>query len=155
MINSPEGTDFPDTPSGEQSRHIKRTETRRQDDTILMAFVRDTYKWFARGPRILALLGGAATGAAFVASWLGAQSSSPGQRITSLETAVETRFAQVEQRQDTLAAVVDSLRNEVAAGRVEDAAFRADVQLLLKLACRSITDADLREDCINRGARRR
>lgn len=141
--------------AADQSRQIRRSETRRQDDTVIMAFVRDTYKWFSRGPRILAALGGAATGAAFVASWLGAQSSSPGQRITKLEATVEHRFTAVDERVDTLAAVVDSLRSEVANGRAEASALRADMQLLLRLSCRPITDADLRDDCVNRGARRR
>lgn len=133
----------------------RRAPGRREEDAAILGMVRDSYRWFKRGPRLLALLGGIAVGAASVGSWLGAQQSSPGQRITKLETTVQERFTQVDTRVDTLASVVDSLRTEVAGARAEQDLLRADLRLLLRLGCRPITDADLRQDCVERGARRR
>ncbi len=133
----------------------RRANMQRSDDAALMSYVRDTYRWFKKGPRILAALGGLAVGAAGVASWLGAQSSSPGMRISRLETNVGDRFKATEAAVDTLAERVDSLRLEVRATRTEQDALRADLSLLLRLGCRPITDPDLRQDCVDRGARPR
>jgi hypothetical protein len=133
----------------------RRTPGRRAEDAAILTIISDSYRWFKRGPRILALLGGMCVGAAGVASWLGAQQSSPGQRISNLEGTVQKQFTISEQRVDTLAAVVDSLRDEVRANRVEQDLLRADLRLLLRLGCRPITDTDLRQDCVDRGARRR
>lgn len=132
----------------------ERRATRRRDDADASDFIRDMYRWFRRSPRILAAAGGIIVGAAAVASWLGAQTSSPGRRMTQLEAVVEERFASAKERVDTLSSVVDSLRDEVATGRAEATVLRADMQLLLRLGCRPITDEDLRRDCIDRGARR-
>jgi len=133
----------------------RRANMQRSDDAALMVYVRDTYRWFRKGPRILAALGGLAVGAAGVASWLGAQSSSPGVRISRLESTIGTELSKHDVRLDTLSATVDSLRSEVRATRTEQDALRADLALLLRLGCRPITDPDLRQDCVDRGARGR
>jgi len=142
-----------DIPLGETGE--RRVNRQRSDDVALMSYVRDTYHWFRRGPRLLAALGGLAVGAAGVASWLGAQSSSPGVRISRLEKTVGEQFTASNAVVDTLAETVDSLREEVKATRTEQDALRADLALLLRLGCRPITDVDLRQDCVDRGARRR
>ena len=150
----PMPTDEHEVEDGPDPLRQERRGTRRREDADASDFIRDMYRWFRRSPRILAAAGGIIVGAAAVASWLGAQSSSPGQRITDLEAVVKTTSAAAKERVDTLASVVDSLRGEVAEGRAEATVLRADMQLLLKLGCRPITDEDLRRDCIDRGARR-
>jgi hypothetical protein len=151
-----------DGEAGSQSR----TETRRTEDQTTAEQVSwlaekadNTIVWLKRWRY---LIGFAVTVVVVIvaaivrsAAWAGAQQSSPGQRLTRLETTVEARF-------DTVARNIDSLRAQLVRAHVERDSSNARISrveahtaLTLKIICRPITDTDLRQDCIEGGARRR
>jgi hypothetical protein len=145
------------TPTGEHRATPRRAEDRAVVETVTsMATTLDKAEAWVKRWRTLLALGGLVLAVLIpYLSWAGATQSSPGQRLTKLEVSVDARF-------DTVGADIDSLRQQLARANTERDSMRADlsainsdVSLTLRIICRPITDADLRQDCISRGARRR
>lgn len=103
--------------------------------------------WVRHWKLIAALVVGAVSGAAGLASWLGAQNSGPGLRITRLEAEVDSGFA-----------VHDTLFKQQAADlagvRAAITLYDDRIDLLLRMNCRQIREADLIRACDRQGARR-
>lgn len=97
--------------------------------------------WIKRGPRILVAAFAFMSGAAGVAAWLGAQASSPSQRIGRLELRVDTGFM-----------MLDTLESRLQRSSFIAAQQTEKLDLLLRLGCPTITRADLIRDCRELGA---
>jgi hypothetical protein len=117
-----------------------RIEQRREEDRMMLSAL----SWVKRGPRVLVAAFAFMSGVAGAASWFGAQSSSPGKRITNLEGRVDSGFKQYDDRFTILEA--ERLRD--AQARV---AFDQKLDLLLRLGCPTITRADLIRECREQG----
>lgn len=103
---------------------------------------------FAHWKLLIAFACGAVTVIAGVGAWLGAQSASPGQRISRLESKVDNGLIHLNLRMDTLDLRQDSLA--VTHEKIDD-----KLDLLLRLQCRAIGYADLIRQCDRAGASRR
>jgi hypothetical protein len=129
----------------------ERARGRRTEDATTYSIGRGML-WVMRHWKLVAtVVVSAVMGAASVSAWLGAQSSSPGQRTTRLETKVDLGLSAVNLRVDTLLerlARADSLR----AQRDHDSDERMD--LLLRLGCRQMKESDLQRQCDRQGVRR-
>lgn len=117
---------------------MDRITTRRSTDRETIGYLADLANWIRRGPKVLVLGFGFMSGAAAVASWLGAQSSSPSQRIGKLEIKVDSGF--------------HSINKELTDMRNVKTQTDEKLDLLLRIGCPTITRADLITACRVQGA---
>jgi len=127
---------------------FERAQGRRREDELVADVARGLVglaRWGKHIKAITLFAAGTVAGVASLSAWVGAQHSSPGRRIERLEVKVDSGFSAIN-------ADLNTVHNEQAMGSIQRQEMEEKVDVLLRLGCRRIQQADLLKACRDIGA---